>query len=81
MVMGDRLVTETYIASTVGISQERIHSILIEDLNMRKLSAGWVPRFLTVDVTVHKTEYHVTCLSEPLLRQILTVSAEVCGSG
>ena len=41
--------TEKYIASAVGISQEIVHSILTEDLNMRKLSARWVPRFLTGD--------------------------------
>ena len=49
IVMTDRQVTERYIASTVGISQERVHSILTEDLEMRKLSARWVPRLLTVD--------------------------------
>ena len=47
--MTDRRVTERYIASTVGILQERVHSILTEDLEMRKLSARWVPRLLTVD--------------------------------
>ena len=47
--MTDRRVTERYIASTVGISQERVHSILTEDLEMRKLSARLVPRLLTVD--------------------------------
>ena len=49
MVMGDRQVTERCIASSVEISQETVHSILTEDLNMRKLSACWVPRLLTVD--------------------------------
>ena len=51
IVMTDRRGTERYIASTVGISQEkeRVHSILTEDLEMRKLSAHWVPRLLTVD--------------------------------
>ena len=49
IVMTDRRVTERYIASTVGISQERVHSILTEDLEMRKISAHWVPRLLTVD--------------------------------
>ena len=36
-------------ASSVGVSQEIVHSILTEDLNMRKLSARWVLRLLTVD--------------------------------
>ena len=49
IVMTDRRVTERHIASTVGITQERVHSILKEDLEMRKLSARWVPRLLTVD--------------------------------
>ena len=49
IVMTDRRVTERYIASTVGISQVRVHSILTEDLEMRKLSARWVPRLRTVD--------------------------------
>ena len=49
IVMTDIRVTKRYIASTMGISQERVHSILTEDLEMRKLSARWVPRLLTVD--------------------------------
>ena len=49
IVMTDRQLTERYIASTVGISQERVHSILTEDLEMKKLLARWVPRLLTVD--------------------------------
>ena len=59
MVMGDRRVTEKGIASAIGISQEIVHSILTEDLNIRKLSPRWVPRLLTVDQR-HTTEY-VTC--------------------
>ena len=49
IVMTDRRVTERYIANTTGISQERVHSILTEDLEMRKLSTRSVPRLLTVD--------------------------------
>ena len=49
MVMGDRRVTERCKASAVGISQEIVHFILTEELNMRKLSACWVSRLLTVD--------------------------------
>ena len=49
IIMTDRRVTERYIASTVGISQKRVHFILTEDLEMRKLSARWVPRLLTLD--------------------------------
>ena len=45
IVMTNRRVKERYIASTVGISQERVHSILREDLEMRKLSARWYQDF------------------------------------
>ena len=37
MVMGDRRIRERY-ASAVGISQERIHSTFMEDLDTRKFS-------------------------------------------
>ena len=49
LVMGGRRVTERCIASAVAISQEIVHSILKEDLSMRRLSAHSVPRLLTVD--------------------------------
>ena len=39
IVICDRRVTGKYITSAVGISQEKVHSILTEDLEMRKLSA------------------------------------------
>ena len=53
--MTDRQVTERYIVSAVGISQERVHSILTEDLEMRKFSALWVARLLTFD------QKHTSC--------------------
>ena len=59
MVMGDRRVTETYTAIAVGISQERVHSILTEDLDMRKISALWVSRLLTVDQK--HTRQYIAC--------------------
>ena len=49
MVMGDRRVRERCTARSVEISQEIVHSIPTEDLNMGKLSAHWVFRLLTVD--------------------------------
>ena len=43
MIIGDGRVTERYIASAVGISQEIVHSILTEyeseNMNMRKHAA------------------------------------------
>jgi hypothetical protein len=49
MVMDDRRVKVREIASAVGISSERVHNILQQHLNMRKLSARWVLQPLTVD--------------------------------
>jgi predicted HTH transcriptional regulator len=40
MVMDDRRVKVREIASTVGISSERVHNILHQHLNMKKLSAN-----------------------------------------
>jgi galactokinase len=40
MVMDDRRVKVQEIASAVGISSERVHNILHQHLNMRKLSAN-----------------------------------------
>ena len=49
MVMDDRRLKVREIASALGISSEWVHNILYQHLNMRKLSARWVPRSLTVD--------------------------------
>ena len=65
--MTDRQVTERYIVSAVGISQERVHPILTEDLEMRKLSALWVARLLTFD------QKHTSCT---LLRTNLNLFEE-----
>jgi histone-lysine N-methyltransferase SETMAR len=37
------------IAETIGISKGRVGYILHEELDMKKLSARWVPRLLTAD--------------------------------
>ncbi|MCP6645975.1 hypothetical protein NL493_27890, partial [Klebsiella pneumoniae] len=49
MVMDDRRVKVREITSAVGISCERVHNILHQHLDMKKLSARWVPRLLTID--------------------------------
>ena len=36
-------------AEQLGISLERVGSIILEDLDMRKLSAKWVPKCLDAD--------------------------------
>ena len=47
--MEDRWVKVCEIAESVGISNEWVHNILHKKLQMKKLSARWVPRLLTVD--------------------------------
>jgi len=47
LVMGDRRLTISQIASDVGISRERVEHILHNELGMSKVSARWVPRLLT----------------------------------
>ena len=50
MLMSDRRVTVRYIASAVEISQEKVQSILMEDLDMKKkISTRWIPQLLKVE--------------------------------
>ncbi|XP_011165249.1 histone-lysine N-methyltransferase SETMAR-like [Solenopsis invicta] len=48
-MMDDRRVKVREIASAVGISNERVHNILHQHLDISKLSARCVPRLLTLD--------------------------------
>jgi len=41
------------IAEQLGVSRERVGSIIHEDLDMRKLSAKWVPKCLNADQKVN----------------------------
>jgi len=45
----DRRILAKSIAEQLGISRERVGSITLEDLDMRKLSAKWVPKCLNAD--------------------------------
>ncbi|CAK1604048.1 unnamed protein product [Parnassius mnemosyne] len=49
MVLADRRLKVQEIVEAVGISRGSVVSILNNHLGMRKLSARWVPRLLTVD--------------------------------
>jgi len=46
-VMSDRRLSVCYIATSVGISTGSVHSILTDNLLMKKVSARWVPGMLT----------------------------------
>jgi len=45
----DRWISAKSIAEQLGISRERVGSVIYEDLDMRKLSAQWVPKCLNTD--------------------------------
>jgi len=49
VILEDRRISAKSIAEQVGISRERVGSVIHEDLDMRKLSAKWVPKCLNAD--------------------------------
>jgi len=49
LILEARRIWAKSIAEQLGILRERVGSIIHEDLDMRKLSAKWVPRCLNVD--------------------------------
>jgi len=49
LIWEDRWISAKSIAEQLGISRERVGSIIHEDLDMRKLSAKWVPKCLKAD--------------------------------
>jgi len=49
LFLEDRRNSTESVAEQLGISRERVGSIIHEDLDIRKLSAKWVPKWLNVD--------------------------------
>ena len=49
LILADRRISAKTIAEKLGISLEWVVSIIHEDLDMRKLSAKWVPKCLNAD--------------------------------
>jgi len=49
LILEDRWILAKSIAKQLGISRERVGSIIHEDSNMQKLSAKWVPKCLNVN--------------------------------
>ena len=49
LFLDDRRISVKSIAEQLGISREWVGSIIHEDLDMRKLSAKWVPKCLNAD--------------------------------
>ena len=64
-IMTDRRVSKYYIATEFGISQDRIHAVIHNELHMSKVSACCVPKLLGPDskrtrLNMSK-ENHVIC--------------------
>jgi len=49
LILENNRISSKSIAEQLGISRERVGSIIHEDLDMRKLSAKWVPKCLKAD--------------------------------
>jgi len=49
LILEDRQISAKSTAEQLGISRERVSSIIHEDLDMRKLSAKWVPKCPNAD--------------------------------
>ena len=49
LILDDRRISAKSISEQLDISRERVGSIIYEDLDMRKLSAKWVPKCLNAD--------------------------------
>ena len=62
LILEDRRISAKSIAEQLDISHEWVGYIIHEDLDMRKLSAKWVPKCLNVDLKRQQCQ-----LSEQLL--------------
>ena len=49
LMLEDCQISVKLVAEQLGITRERVGSIIHEDLDMRKLSAKWVPKCLNTD--------------------------------
>ena len=62
LVTGDRRLSVCYIATSVGISTGSVHSILTDNLLMKKVSARWVPRMLSDVQKANRVDASTTLL-------------------
>ena len=79
IVLNDRRVKLREIVDIVNISYERVFNIIHEHLHMRKLSARWVPRLLTIDQKRNRVTTSKQCLGmirhnrDDFWRRLITV--------
>jgi len=53
LILEDRRISAKLIAEQLGSSRERVELIIHEDLEMRKISAKWVPKCLNAEKNVN----------------------------
>ncbi|QQP31674.1 Putative mariner transposase [Caligus rogercresseyi] len=63
MVLADRRLKVREIVEAIGISHGSVVSILKDHLAMKKLSARWVPRLLTIDHKRNRVTTSMECLA------------------
>ena len=63
MVLDDRRLKICKLADMVGISKSTVHRILTENLDIRRLSARWVPRLLTMEQKQRCEDVSIECLA------------------
>ncbi|GBP85450.1 Histone-lysine N-methyltransferase SETMAR [Eumeta japonica] len=79
MILNDRRMKVRELTHAVGISTEWVHHILHKYLGMRKLSARWVPRLLTLDRKRNRVTTSKECLAmfsrnpDKFLRRFVTM--------
>jgi len=54
LILEDRRISAKSIAEQLSISRERVASIILENLDMRKLSVKWVPKCLKNEDQKHQ---------------------------
>ena len=59
LILEDRWISAKSIAEQLGISRERVGSIIHEYLDMRKFSAKWVPKCLKADQKRQRCQWSV----------------------
>ena len=78
-VLDDRRIKIHELADIVKISEERVRYIIHHHLDMKKLSARWVPRLLTIDQKRQRMNLSIQCLQmfqlnpNEFLRRFVTV--------
>jgi len=56
LILEDHRISAKSIAEQLGISREWVGSIIHEDLDMRKISAKWVPKYQNADLKLQRCQ-------------------------